>query len=555
MASYDYCCSVDGHGLRYKEFSVVLLQIFALDDFKDFKLPSSGAVRSFVKPVENGIDSLIFNIPYPKDDSENSSIERFELGGFDFRMSLTDPYPVLLSGHVKVKMSVLFGNTVSLSYRFVFNGSDSLCKMSEPVCTDHIIALLATHLSAEHWSKNKGKSETDINMEVTDFDATKFPINSSGDLSTSPLDLPLNGVGRTFEHVCSRYKSFITKHCTASKKGISREDRKIAGRMMASYSDDSFSDFHYAMVDIWESLMHPVTGEDGTVTDLFANDREPRLSEADIINHIRDFHKPELIGLMTMYPEEWPYRDSEAYDEVCGGNIAIDTDDLVLVNNNVCVVFGTYGRRGAGSPVDWEEHLQEREKYDVSWPEYLLILEMVLAKKFVIGYAKDQLIRATLDVGKEKDSYSDLIAHNASLSIRLSRLELQLDVVKYSRFMSHKVMFDRTTRRLELESDTEVLNSLTELVDNSLHNISDYKAMKSDTFLNFILALVSVASTFQLFFGPAEMPFVEASGFGSKGFSVILLWIVATISAFGILLVCSNMVKRIIKKIKLWIAS
>lgn len=549
MTSEEYFKSEGRNALVFPEFSVVFIQLFALDEIKEFKLPVSGAGKGFVRPVENGIDGLIFNISHSND---SKSIERYEMCGFDFRMSLTDPYPVVLSGRVKVKMSVLFGNTVSISYRFVFDGSDELCKVSEPVATDHIIALLATHLSAEHWSKNKGKSETDINMEVDDFEVSNFLIKEDGDISETPLSVVLTGIGRTFERVGQRYKKFVKRHCSVEKSDISREHRKLYNKKLASFVDDACHDFNYAMVDIWEKVKHPAV-ENGRLADMFSTSRTPRLSEADIVNHIRDSHREELIGLMTMYPGEWPYRDPEAYDEVCGENIAIDTDDLVLVNNNICVVIGTYGRRGADSPVDWEEHLQERQKYDVSWPEYLLILEMVLAKKFVIGYAKDQLIQATLDVGDEKDSYTDLIAHNAALSIRLSRLELQLDVVKYSRFMSHKVMFDRTTRRLDLASDTEVLNGLTELVDNSLHNISDYKAMKSDTMLNFVLALISVASTFQLFFGPAEMPFVDYSGFESPRFAVAVLWTVAAVSVFGILLVCTNMLKKAIKKIKLWI--
>ena len=196
------------------------------------------------------------------------------------------------------------------------------------------------------------------------------------------------------------------------------------------------------------------------------------MTEAQIVSHIRDFHKPELIGLMTLYPGEWPYRDAEAYDDVCGENIAIDTDDLVLVNGNMSIVLGTYGRRGDGQEtagtvekkgVNWAEHLKERARYHVSWPEYLLILQMVLAKKYVIGRANDVLIDATLSASST--SSLDLIGQNAKLSMRLSRMVLQLDVVKYSKFASHKVMFDRTTRRLNLDNDLDRLNEMMSMVD------------------------------------------------------------------------------------------
>lgn len=543
--NYDYCCSKDGHGLKYPGFSVVLLQVFALDSIKDFRESPEALKNGFLRPMENGIDSLIFNIS--KTDTDN--IRRYELKGFDFNMPLETPYPVTLSGHVKVKMSVLFGHTVSISYRFVFDGSEQLCRMSEAVSTDHIIALLATHLSAEHWSRNKGKSETDINMEISGFVVSGLYLDEAGSLLAEASEpVVLDGVGRVFDKISIRYKHFVRKQCSVYKKEVSKENRRLYYKNITSRKDDSMDDFHYAMVDIWEDIMHPVFGKDGSESDLFSNTRVPRLSEADIVGHIRDFHKPELIGLMTMYPGEWPYRDPAAYDEVCGENIAIDTDDLVLVNNNVCVVIGTYGRRGADSPVDWEEHLQERSKYDVSWPEYLLILEMVVAKKFVISCAKDELIDATL--GVEKVSSSDLIAHNAALSVRLSRLELQLDVVKYSRFMSHKVMFDRTTRRLDLGRDTETLNNLMEVVDNSLHNLSDYKAMKSDFILNFILALISVASTFELFFQQSEMPFLTFFGLENSRFAAVFLCVVATVTFFGILLVVVNMLKSLYRKVR-----
>lgn len=548
MKNYDYCCSVDGHGLKYPGFSVVMLQVFTLDTAHDFYESPLLRKRNILNPVENGIDSLIFNI-----DARNAdNVRRYELPGFDFVMPLERPYPVTMSGHVKVKMSVLFKNTISLTYRFVFDGSDELCKTTEPVATDHIIALLATHLSAEHWSKNKGKSETDINMEVEDFVVSELHINKNGCYTESCETVPLNGIGRVFDKISNRYKLLIKNNCSKFRKTLTREQKRVLKKEIKKGVFEYTNDFHYAMVDVWEDIMHPIE-EDGKTYDLFDKNRLPRLSEAEVVSHIRDMHKPELIGLMTMYPGEWRYRDPEAYDEVCGENIAIDTDDLVLVNNNICYVLGTYGRRGGeesaeDDTVDWVEHLKERARYHVSWPEYLLILEMVLAKKYILSYAKDQLINATL--GVDKSSSSDLIARNAALSVRLSRLELQLDVVKYSHFMSHKVMFDRTTRRLDLDRDTEVLHNMIDIVDSSLHNISDYKAMKSDFFLNFVLAIISVASTFELFFQQSEMPFLTYSGIASSRFSAIVLWIVAAITAFGLLLVITKSLKSLYMKIK-----
>jgi hypothetical protein len=298
------------------------------------------------------------------------------------------------------------------------------------------------------------------------------------------------------------------------------------------------------MVDVWENIQH----WEADNTDLFANDRPDRLTEEEIIRHIKEEHKNELIGLLSLYPEEWPYRDPEAYDEVCGQNIAIDTDDLVLVGSSLCVVIGTYGRRGSGeNGVNWVEHLRERAHYHVSWPEYLLILQMILSKKYVIGLATDQVILSTMDI--DRKSSQELIGKNADLSMRLTRLVTQLDVVKYSKYPSHKVMFDRTTERLGLNEDYDRLNSLMESVDNSLHNLSDYRSMKSEFLLNIILAIISVASTFELFFQNSEMPFLEYFGLESNKLAAIVVAVVACITIFALLLVISNSIRSIVSRI------
>ena len=69
---------------------------------------------------------------------------------------------------------------------------------------------------------------------------------------------------------------------------------------------------------------------------------------------------------MPFYPEKWPYRMDSSFSEICGKNIAIDTDDLVLTNENMSIVFGTYGKRGNESPTDWQEQLGKGGLYHVS---------------------------------------------------------------------------------------------------------------------------------------------------------------------------------------------
>lgn len=532
---------------------------------------SSGILsKRYMRPLgkrdKSPEDSRIWRFP-------KKAVYRFSLRGFDFNMPLRptdeeDFEPIDLHGHANVEMSLFFGNTVSLTYRFFFDGYSAHITDAEDgtkkvdACTDHIIALLSTYLGAEYWSADSEDGASNINLEST-FIARNFWIDEEGEEvpEADRVDLCMREGGRAFDKIALRYKKYLYNNYTSYREGLSFEDMREHEHFRKKHGVSVVNDHHYAMVDIWENVKHPVELEDGTEEDLFSKFRHPKLSEAEIVNHIRDYHKPELIGLMSLYPGEWPYRDSNSYDEVCGENVAIDTDDHVMVGSNMAVVIGTYGRRSDevkqgniaeeandGSQVtkqgvDWQKHLQERARYHVSWPEYLMILQMVLAKKYVIGFAKDQMIDVALEA-RDKEA-EELIAKNADLGMRLSRQIIQLDMVKYSKFASHKVMFDRTTRRMALDDELAKLKEVTDMVDNSLRNLSDYKAMKSDFLLNIILVLVSVASTFELLFQNAEMPFLDYFDIDSTGMAPWLVLIVASVTIFALLLVIKNSVRKI----------
>lgn len=582
--AYDYCCSRDGHGLEIPGFSAVFIQTFSIKQELQFLLPDryvrhlpgdedyvfhkdkfvyeekADALAIPIVPMGRSIEKQIFVLRNEGKSPDEKNVRRFSLRGFDFEMPIEpeedEIEPRLLKCHVNVEMSLFFGNTVSITYRFLFNGHSGT--LSAPVGIDHIIALLSTWLGAEYWSRDvnesceEGASRTNINLEG-DFKVENLFFSELGEPLEEGVCLPMGSGERGFGKIAVRYKRFIYRCCTRLSKSLSGEEKAKFRKYLKTMPVSIVNDSRFAMVDLWEDIRHPLP--DGT--DLFSNDRPDRMTEAQIVSHIRDFHRPELIGLMTLYPGEWPYRDAEAYDEVCGENIAIDTDDLVLVNSNMSIVLGTYGRRGDGQEtagtvekkgVNWAEHLKERARYHVSWPEYLLILQMVLAKKYVIGRANDVLIDATLSASST--SSLDLIGQNAKLSMRLSRMVLQLDVVKYSKFASHKVMFDRTTRRLNLDNDLDRLNEMMSMVDSSLHNLSDFKSMKSDFVLNFILAIISVASTFELFFQQSEMPFLTYFGIQSSHLAAVVVMVVACVTIFGILLVVSKTIRSIVSRIK-----
>ncbi|MBE6232614.1 MAG: hypothetical protein E7117_09695 [Bacteroidales bacterium] len=577
MENFSENVSNDRLGLRYPNLGIVFIQTFSLHHLKEFihdrsmaavaddeydaekevyvsKAERTGLQRAY---LNRDIENQIFVLPRDKDDVLNEKktdkiVCRYSLRGFDFEMPINPSEDeviddIVLSGHVNVEMSLFFDHTISLTYRFLFDGHS--CSMSAPMGTDHIIVLLSTWLGAEFWSKDQEAEfgKTDINYEAGLRYRGLFYAPDGHQLSEEEAGewKSIRGKGRVFDEIAGCYKNYIVRFCTRFRRDV--EKKEIIRYRRSRMHDDLMvmNDHHYAMVDVWEDLRHPL--KDGS--DMFSSEREDRLSEAQIVSHIKDCHKSELIGLLTLYPEEWPYRDDEAYDEVCGDNIAIDTDDLVLAGSNLCIVIGTYGRRGKGEDgVDWEEHLKERKRYHVSWAEYLLILQMVLAKKYVLGHARDQLVSSTLAA---KDSSSkELIGRNAELSLRLTRKMLELDVLKYSKYPSHKVMFDRTARRFALEEDESSLRQLMDVVDSSLHNISDYKSIKSEFLLNVILGIISVASTFELLFQDSSMPFLAYFGLQSSRLAAVLIAVVASVTIFALLLVIVKSLNEFIDRIK-----
>lgn len=578
--------------LTYPGFSIVFIQTFSIHHSKEFILPEravqemkqpfeehnkektrytekADALRTPIAWVERDIENLIFSLPSnspyeapqktkkrlfhkPRRVPMKGNVRRFSLRGFDFTMPVIpakdeDIPPVTLSGHCNVEMNLFFGHTASITYRFLFDGIS--CRTTSPVITDHLIIFLSNWLNAEYWSQDEEDKEGKTTIEYqTHLGVDAIWLSADGDPLEEPEAFKIADTGRSFDAIALRYKNFIYKHCTQFKEEVSRSRQKKLSEKWEKFPFGLNRDLRYAMVDIWENLQH--LEEDGT--DLFENNPEKPgyLSEAQIIDHIREEHKNELVGLLSLYPEEWLYRDPAAYEEVCGENIAIDTDDLVLAGSSLCVVIGTYGRRGEGEKgVDWQKHLQERAHYHVSWPEYLLILQMILAKKYIIGLATDTVVESSVELEK-KASEEELIKENAEMSMRLTRLVTQLDIVKYAKYPSHKVMYDRTSRRLSLDEDYERLNTLMESVDSSLHNMTDYKAMRSDFFLNIVLGILSVASTFELFFQEDELPFLTHYNIPNHGIAAALVAVVVCMTIFALLFVVAHYAKVILSRIR-----
>jgi hypothetical protein len=527
------CNDSSDEGLRYTELSIVVMQIFSmelpdvkqpptpdktgLDAYNTIVVDKKTATAGYVSEDANAIDRQIFTL------NENMRpVRRFKLQGFDFRIRLDEPYKVTVAGHLFVEMSLFFNKTVSLTYRMVIDGEH--VTIDDILTTDHIIDLISPAFGAEHWEKDDCGVQTKITHEIEDVTISNLLLNSDGEWCENTddniLTLPDKRILRA---IFNRYKACTRRMCGDLSLKTGKTTEQLS----------SVSDMYYVYVDIWESLQH--------CDELFK-----QLKEEDIIAHIMKAHKRELVGLMTLYPDEWPYRTEESYDEVCGCNVAIDTDDLILVNQNMCVVFGTYGLRGGKeAPTDWAEHLKERSHYHVSWPEYMLILEMVLAKKYTLQYANDLLLDAVLSEQAFRKP-AQAIEANAKLNLEITRLLMKLNAVKYSKFMSHKVMYDRTSARLNIDGDSEKLIQMMEQIDNALNNISETQTLKQNAGMNIVLGFISVASLFQIIFSQMHIESLEWMGISSKiiGFGLHSITIILIFAGLALLFYSINRRKK-----------
>lgn len=479
--------------------------------------------------MENLVEKLLFT----KSSLEKNQIVRYSTRGFDFRIPVrsdverdddgniieTDFEPVDFEGHANVEVSQFFGNIFSVTYRFLFDGN--MCRVLEPdmgadqdddnldklrqkercrveAVTNHLISFLATYLGAEYWTSDplevnkKGSIDLQCRMIIDNFwlNADGYAVTGANDKDPNPWVLTNEkGDVRAFDEVALRYKKFL----------IHQYDSKVKTDGV-TVNEDS----RYAMVDIWETVRHPY-GTD-LKKDLFSDKHCPQLGEAGIIDHIRDYHKPELVGLMTMYPAEWPYREAVAYDDVCGESIAIDVDDLVLAGTHIAVVIGTYGRRGDGvNGVNWKKIMRERRLYHVSWEEYLLILQFVLARKYTLNKAVDHLQNLTSDM---KEVTKKMIGEIAKKVLLTSKTVVELDLLRQMKFPSHQLMYDRTIRRLRVDEDFERFKDIQEVVNGNIQGLGEYHAAEAEFKVNTGLIAISILSLFELAYQGAGWPFV-----------------------------------------------
>lgn len=503
------------HGLVYNEFSIILIQTFTSPgiEIPDLEKPE---FKPFIKRDRDGnFDDQLFTNTCPGHPWDKSAdrhergrqapqagprIERYRLKGFDIRVDIGGPTPARLWGRVHVRATVFFNKTVEISYRVIVTRTGKIngtrfCQTDVPFNTDQLIAVAGIVQHVEHWVYNRKLKGQEIDGSLKTVTIGDLHLDERS--TFHPTEVRTKGI--TLEEVQKRYRYFFDRQPLRDLARPSEE------------KEFEYGDHNYIFLDIWESVGHA-----GPV-------RFDAMAEDEVIEHIERCHKAELVGLMTLYPEEWPYRADASLEDICGRNIAIDTDDLVLANENMALVVGTYGNRGKEAPTDWKKHLARRDRYHVSWPEYLVLVEILLAKKHTINYALNKYIfnsrraireNSRADAGDGQNGFTiindrilDMIEQNARLSIALSDIILQLDSVRYLRYMSHKHMYHETSRRLRVEDDERQLKEITERVDKSLTNANNIADLKEANSTKNILLFISIASLFGVLLeGNGEAP-------------------------------------------------
>lgn len=536
------------HGLIYNSFSMILFQTFTIEKLKNGFEDGNGGDVTRRESSPNSIDNQIFT-------HNNDIIKRYILPSFKTKIIISEPEDdeedkeddkdstvkeeartTTIEGLVEVRAAIFFDKTVQISYRIVVEkekedeeGENKQgdkkkkekkipnCTSSQPLNTNEIISLASMLQYAEHWSlnkkdkkeetqsENKGKKidpgDQEIHQTVSSIEIYDLKINNT-ELSYSSSEKESYSPKDVFTEVCSVYRKLFDP----------------------SQPEEQSESHNYTLIDVWEDVDHDVP-----IIDF------DQMGEDEIIEHIETCHKAELVGILSLYPYEWPYRADSSYEDICGRNIAIDVDDLVLANQNVCLVFGTYGKRGEEAETDWEKHLEVRNIYNTSWPEYLVLLELLIAKKQAIRFIMKKYMEDSKVI--EVNSTDELIKQierNATDNINMTNMLLELDATRYLRFVSHKHMYKLTAENMNINEDEQYLNQIISNIDNALINTNNIIQMRQSEMTKNVLIFISIASLFSVLMENDNIPVLSLVAPNlSKGITVVLEIITFTAIIYG----------------------
>lgn len=515
-------------GLQIPRLCVVFIQTFSLPHFLSFSVPKGTTAKEC--PNFTLLSESIWS-----SDSLNPSqtVENYALPGFGFDIQLPLAYNVEkgefeafeLKGKCLVNMACFFGDTVSLTYHFFFD--QQMCESSDPFSIWRLIDFLDFYLTTPFYSKVLESTNSITDNSTATFTDVPFTEDGTPLFNDVEQTIQLNhetGIKEAFASIRQRYKGYIIKHFTKNKAGLSYNTKKEKKNLEVS----EIVDTKYAYVELPRNLQDPQ--KDGS--DYFSLDNEFALSDEEVITHIQESHKKELLSLFSLSAID----DSEGiFETYCGDDILDSSDSMAYVGENVALFIETYSRPKDEEKrmIDWTE--ETRKQYDgVCRPDLLMLLQFCLAKKTVVRNASSVLLRNAVSHGNKMD-ITNVINRNQIITFVLGQSMLQYDAVRY-RHPNFCQIDKRITDRLKVMKDRNEFEYSIRIIDDSLRNIKDGQASSREVTMNIILGIVSVISAFQLFFVGTKMPFLSDFWEIESGtIGALLITIVAGIAIFLVL--------------------
>lgn len=475
--------------LAFNSFSVVWSQIFTL---------------------EKKFDPVAFECRFPKDEdatrldaelfenynAQQNHLLRYMLPDLDVRLGLQPAEgsrdATLINGCVHVRAAIYFSRTVCISYRFMVDSRKASpditkrhCQTNHPLAIDDLINLAGAPVGSEHW-QTYDRSESSYGV-TGNIQSISVKIGEREICNQSAEKAPQGAVAKALNKLFSHHQCLFSKR-KDEKKARKRPDRS-APEEVASVGKNSF----YALVDVWEDVAHT---------------HEPpfdAMTEKQVIEHIQQEHQKELIGLLTLYPTEWPFRRREHFNLVCGSNIGLDNDDLILLSGSICVIFGTYGRRDqVEEGVQWGSVLNRtRQVFHMSYQEYYFILDLIMAKRHAIRDAMNVTTNHLNSVSKEARQ-EGTIQSLCELFVNISQGVMELDILKHSRFEALRIQATQTELRLGIPEAYRDLTALLTRMDGAIKTIDSIREQKRRRHLSQLLLFISVAAILGVIFDEPE---------------------------------------------------
>ncbi|MDR2011202.1 MAG: hypothetical protein LBQ22_12055 [Bacteroidales bacterium] len=432
--------------------------------------------ENFTLPYIERLDKpndLQHNLFYGTEGSTNI-IQRYSLPGFNYSIKLGYEKEVNVKGTARVETSIYFKKFAVIRYYMKIDPFS----LNKILTTGDITELAIMGMAESVSSDTTYSSFTDLPDFITPGHVKNY---------------------HSFSHVKNLYKTFL-----------------ING------ANTDIQDKNYVYVDVWEGIQD----SEG----LFAG-----MNEKDIIAYITDNMMLELNGLLLLNPHEWEYGRIDRNIKTSTGNIALDRDELIMLNENICISFASFGTNNA---TDWENHLREEDSYYVSWPQMYLILESTLIKKYALMAANEVFRQQTsLMIKKNNKVASDFVEkslyRNADVRLNIANVFLQLDNIKYT---THKILSDEISEKFELDKQMALLDTKMKYTDEALELLSDSKKLRQSKQLNIVLAVLSSISVLGLLFNQVKPPFIQRVFGISDYYAEIVGIIIIGLSVFIILL-------------------